>query len=109
MGFRSLGGKCHGAARREDGMRVSSARIPRESKRSTVLATALVTIVALGVPMAGVAGANHGARTARGRAPPRGPRRWRLPPGRADNPIGTTHTLTATLSSAADATSGTIE
>ena len=44
-------------------MHVSSARIPRKSKRSTVLATALVTIVALGIPMSGVAVANHGART----------------------------------------------
>jgi len=78
-------------------MRVSSARIPRESKRSIVLATALVTIVALGVPMAGVAVANHGTRT------------LQVSPETADNPIGTTHTLTATLSSAADATSGAIE
>src|SRR4029450_1133192 len=97
MGFRSLGGKRHGAAGREDGMRVSSARIPRESKRSKVFATALVTIVALGVPMAGVAVANHGTRT------------LQVSPETADNPIGSTHTLTATLSTAADATSGAIE
>jgi hypothetical protein len=78
-------------------MRVSDARVPRESKRSLVLSTALVTIVALGVPMAGVAVANHGSRT------------LQVTPETSDNPIGTTHTLTATLSSAADATSGAIE
>jgi hypothetical protein len=78
-------------------MRVSDARILREGKRSLVLTTALVTIVALAVPMAGVAVANHGTRT------------LQLTPETSDNPIGTTHTLTATLSSAADATSGAIE
>ena len=78
-------------------MRVSDTRIPRERKRSLALSTALVTIVALGVPMAGVALANHGTRT------------LQVTPETSDNPIGTTHTLTATLSSAADATSGAIE
>jgi hypothetical protein len=78
-------------------MRVSDTRIPRESKRSLVLSAALVTVVALGVPMAGVAVANHGTRT------------LQVTPETSDNPIGTTHTLTATLSSAADATSGAIE
>ena len=79
-------------------MRVSDTRIvPRESKRSLVLSTALVTIVALVVPMAGVAVANHGTRT------------LQVTPETSDNPTGTTHTLTATLSSAADATSGAIE
>jgi hypothetical protein len=78
-------------------MRVSRTRIPRERKRSLVLATALVTIVALGVPMAGVAVANHGIRT------------LQVSPETSDNPIGATHTLTATLSSAADVTSGAIE
>jgi hypothetical protein len=78
-------------------MHVSDARIPRESKGSLVLSVALVTIVALVVPMAGVAVANHGTRT------------LQVTPETSDNPIGTTHTLTATLSSPADATSGAIE
>jgi hypothetical protein len=67
------------------------------SVRFQVLLTTLVTIAALVVPMAGVAVANHGART------------LQVTPETSDNPIGTTHTLTATLSSAADATSGAIE
>jgi hypothetical protein len=78
-------------------MRVFDTRIPRASVRSQVLLTTLVTIAALVVPMAGVAVANHGART------------LQVTPETSDNPIGTTHTLTATLSSAADATSGAIE
>ncbi|MGH3860492.1 hypothetical protein, partial [Actinokineospora sp.] len=59
--------------------------------------TALATIVALVVPFAGVAVANHGTRT------------LQITPETDDNAIGTPHTLTATLSAAADATSGTIE
>jgi Ca2+-binding RTX toxin-like protein len=78
-------------------MRLSDTQIPWESRRSLVLWTALVTIVALVVPMAGVVLANHGTRT------------LQVTPETSDNPIGTTHTLTATLSSAADATSGAIE
>src|SRR5215216_3820 len=90
-------GSRDGSAGREDGMRVSDARIPRESKGSLVLSVALVTLVALVVPMAGVAVANHGTRT------------LQVTPEMSDNPIGSTHTLTATLSSPADATSGAIE
>ena len=78
-------------------MHVSDARIPRESRGSLVYSVALVTIVALVVPMAGVAVANHGTRT------------LQVTPETSDNPVGTTHTLTATLSSPADATSGAIE
>jgi hypothetical protein len=65
--------------------------------RSLVLSTALATIIVLVVPFAGVAVANHGTRT------------LQVTPETSNNPIGTTHTLTATLSSAADATSGAIE
>ncbi|HET7929356.1 MAG TPA: hypothetical protein VFM40_07370 [Actinomycetota bacterium] len=78
-------------------MGVSDARIPRESIRFLVLSTALVTITVLVVPLAGVAMANHGTRT------------LQVTPEASDNAIGTMHTLTATLSSAADATSGAIE
>ena len=78
-------------------MGVSDARIPRESTRFLVLSTALITITVLVVPLAGVAMANHGTRT------------LQVTPEASDNAIGTTHTLTATLSSAADATSGAIE
>jgi hypothetical protein len=60
-----------------------------------VLATALATIVWLVVPLAGVAAAQT--------------RTLQVTPETDNNPIGSTHTLTATLSSAADATSGTIE
>jgi hypothetical protein len=62
-----------------------------------VLSIALLTLVAVVVPMAGVAMANHDTRT------------LQVEPETEDNPIGTTHTLTATLSSAADVTSGAIE
>ena len=79
-------------------MRVSDTGVvPRGSRRSLVLSTALVTIVGLVVPMAGVALANHGTRT------------LQVTPETSDNPTGTAHTLTATLSSAADAISGAIE
>src|SRR5918995_6912100 len=73
-------------------MSVAGARIPRESRHGIVLSTALLTLVALVVPMAGVAVANHGTRT------------LQLTPEADDNPIATTHTVTATLDAAADAT-----
>ncbi len=78
-------------------MTVAGARIPRGSRRSKALSTALLTLIALVVPMAGVAVANHGTRT------------LQLTPETDDNPVATTHTVTATLDAAADATSGTIE
>ena len=78
-------------------MSVVGARIPRQSGLSMVLSTALLIVIALVVPMAGVAVANHGTRT------------LQLTPETDDNPVGTTHTLTATLSSAVDGTSGAIE
>jgi len=77
-------------------MSAAIARIPRES-RPIVLSTALLIVVALVVPMTGVAVANHGTRT------------LQLTPETNDNPVGTTHTVTATLDAAADGTSGTIE
>ena len=78
-------------------MTVVGARIPRGSRRSKALWTALLALIALVVPMAGLAVANHGTRT------------LQLTPETDDNPVGTTHTVTATLDAAADATSGTIE
>jgi len=69
----------------------------RRTRPSVVLSTALATIFALVVPFAGMAVANHGMRT------------LQVTPETDDNATGTTHTLTATLDSAADATSGTIE
>src|SRR5688572_19744376 len=61
------------------------------ARLSLVLTTALATIFALVIPLAGIAGANHGTRT------------LQLTPETDDNPIATTHTVTATLSSAPDA------
>lgn len=58
-----------------------------------VLVTALATIFALVVPFAGMAAATHGTRT------------LQVTPETDDNATGTTHTLTATLSSAPDAAS----
>ena len=78
-------------------MSVAGARISRESGRSQALWTALLIVAALVVPMAGVAVANHDTRT------------LQLTPETDDNPVATTHTVTATLDAAADATSGTIE
>jgi RTX calcium-binding nonapeptide repeat (4 copies) len=78
-------------------MSAVGARILRENGRSMALWAALVALIALVVPMAGVAMANHGTRT------------LQVTPETSDNPVGTTHTLTATLSSAADVTSGDIE
>jgi Ca2+-binding RTX toxin-like protein len=78
-------------------MAVSGTRIPRRVTRpSVVLTAALATIVALVIPLAGIAVANHGTRT------------LQATPETDDNPTGTTHSVTATLSSAADATSGAI-
>jgi hypothetical protein len=69
----------------------------RASRLSRVVVlTTLATISALVVPLAGLATANHGTRT------------LQVTPETDSNAIGTTHTLTATLSSAADATSGPI-
>ena len=62
-----------------------------------VLSIALFIVIALVAPMAGVAVANHGTRT------------LQLSPETDDNPVATTHTVTATLDAAADGTSGTIE
>jgi hypothetical protein len=79
-------------------MGVTGARTSRTTaKPSLVLLTASAMIFALAVPLAGAAMANHDTRT------------LQVTPETANNPIGATHTLTATLSSAADATSGTIE
>jgi RTX calcium-binding nonapeptide repeat (4 copies) len=78
-------------------MNVVGARIPRGSRPSKALSIALLALIALVVPMAGLAVANHGTRT------------LQLTPETDDNPVATTHTVTATLDSAADATSGTIE
>jgi Bacterial Ig-like domain (group 1)/RTX calcium-binding nonapeptide repeat (4 copies) len=78
-------------------MSVAGARIPRGSRRSKAVSTALLTLIALVVPMAGIAVANHGTRT------------LQLTPELGDNPVVTTHTVTATLDAAADGTSGTIE
>ena len=78
-------------------MTVASARSRRGSRRSTALSTALLTFSALVVPMAGVAVAHHGSRT------------LQLTPEADDNPVATTHSVTATLDAAADGTSGTIE
>jgi Bacterial Ig-like domain (group 1)/RTX calcium-binding nonapeptide repeat (4 copies) len=77
-------------------MNVAGAWISRKISQSIVLTTALVTIVALVLPMAGVALANHGTRT------------LQVTPETDDNPVSTTHTVTATLDAAVDATSGTI-
>jgi Bacterial Ig-like domain (group 1)/RTX calcium-binding nonapeptide repeat (4 copies) len=78
-------------------MTVVGARIPRGSRRSKALWTALLALIALVVPMAGLAVANHGTRT------------LQLTPETDDNPVATTHTVTATLDAAADATSGAIQ
>ena len=78
-------------------MSVAGARISRESRPFAVLSTAFVTLVALVLPMAGVAVANHGTRT------------LQLTPETDDNPVSTTHSVTATLDVAADMTSGTIQ
>lgn len=78
-------------------MGLARIRASRQARRWVVLSIALATFVALAVPLAGVAAANHDTRT------------LQVTPETSDNPIGTTHTLTATLSSAADATSGAIE
>jgi hypothetical protein len=76
-------------ARKEDGMGVLGTRTARgEVRRSLVLTTALATIFALAVPLAGVAIAGHGTAT------------LQLTPETDSNPAGTTHTITATLSAA---------
>ncbi|MEA2460402.1 MAG: hypothetical protein QOH90_579, partial [Actinomycetota bacterium] len=59
--------------------------------------TALVTLAALFLPLGNVAQANHGTRTLE-----------LTPETSTSNPVGTTVTVTAVLSQAADATSGTI-
>jgi len=87
-----------GSTEKEGKMDVARTRTPGGSTRPLlVLLTALAWIFAFVVPFAGVAVANHGTRT------------LQLTPETDDNVIGTTHTLTATLSASADATSGTIE
>jgi Bacterial Ig-like domain (group 1)/RTX calcium-binding nonapeptide repeat (4 copies) len=78
-------------------MTVVGAQIPRGSRPSKALSTALLALIALLVPMAGVAVANHGTRT------------LQLTPETDDNPVGTTHTVTATLDAAAGVTSGAIQ
>jgi hypothetical protein len=76
-------------ARKEDGMGVPGTRTARgQVRRSLVLTTALATIFALAVPLAGVALATHGTAT------------LQLTPETDSNPAGTTHTITATLSAA---------
>jgi hypothetical protein len=76
----------------------SRTRTPgRVTRPSLILTTALATIFALVIPLAGLAVANHGTRT------------LQLTPETDENAVSTTHTVTATLSAAADATSGTIE
>ena len=69
----------------------------RRARSSVVLSTVLSAVFALAVPLAGAALANHGART------------LDLTPEVADNAVGSTHTITATLSAAADGASGTIQ
>jgi hypothetical protein len=79
-------------ARKEDGMGVPGTRTARgQVRRSLVLTTALATIFALVVPLAGLAVATHGTRT------------LDVTPETDDNTTGATHTLTATLSAAPDA------